>query len=187
MKKYITTVFITLFLVFFAGAAHAALVTESFTGEITFADSSNPFGVTAGDAITWEATYDLAYLDTMFSTLNIGESTDMNLSVTLGSRTFVETEDMFYGPGIFGSPLLTFDTENNINGISILVDDMANLYRFKNTSDYTGFNIYAIDGFNDGTLLVSGNFNFEPVPVPAAAWLLGSGLLGMLGLRRRSA
>jgi hypothetical protein len=25
-----------------------------------------------------------------------------------------------------------------------------------------------------------------PVPVPAAAWLLGSGLLGLIGIRRRS-
>ncbi|MBV5305373.1 MAG: VPLPA-CTERM sorting domain-containing protein [Desulfobulbaceae bacterium] len=26
-----------------------------------------------------------------------------------------------------------------------------------------------------------------PVPVPAAAWLLGSGLLGLFGLRRKKA
>ena len=28
--------------------------------------------------------------------------------------------------------------------------------------------------------------NFEVVPLPAAVWLLGSGLLGVIGFRRRS-
>jgi hypothetical protein len=29
------------------------------------------------------------------------------------------------------------------------------------------------------------NINASPVPIPAAAWLLGSGLIGLVGLRRR--
>jgi hypothetical protein len=31
------------------------------------------------------------------------------------------------------------------------------------------------------------NGTYSPVPVPAAVWLLGSGLLGLIGIRRRNA
>jgi hypothetical protein len=36
-----------------------------------------------------------------------------------------------------------------------------------------------------GDSTFSGRFNVNAVPVPAAIWLLGSGLLGMIGIRRR--
>ncbi|OPX81634.1 MAG: hypothetical protein A4E43_00627 [Methanosaeta sp. PtaB.Bin005] len=29
------------------------------------------------------------------------------------------------------------------------------------------------------------NFTYEAVPIPSAVWLLGSGLLGLLGLKRK--
>ena len=40
------------------------------------------------------------------------------------------------------------------------------------------------DAIWDGTLSIE--YETAVVPVPAAAWLLGSGLLGLLGLRRRA-
>jgi len=36
-------------------------------------------------------------------------------------------------------------------------------------------------GFNDIVVEVS----LAPIPIPAAAWLFGSGLLGMVGIARR--
>jgi hypothetical protein len=43
--------------------------------------------------------------------------------------------------------------------------------------------------FNQGDEALNGDFSqsyfAEAVPVPAAVWLLGSGLLGLMGLRRR--
>jgi len=53
------------------------------------------------------------------------------------------------------------------------------------TSDGT---LFTIDLFNDGTTSVAvlaSEANVAPVPVPAAAWLLGSGLVGLAGIRRR--
>jgi hypothetical protein len=188
MKKKISTVLITLFLIFAATAAHADLITQEFTGTITFSDESNPFGVDADDIFTWEATYDPAYMSST-NTITIGESADMHLSVTIGSRTFVETEDVFYGPGNFGAPILTFDAEDEdkINGVSLLVDDVVNGYRFRSNGVGSAFDIYSIgsDGFSDDVHLASGTFGFSPVPVPGAVWLLGGGLLGLVGLRRR--
>jgi hypothetical protein len=55
--------------------------------------------------------------------------------------------------------------------------------------------IYSFDGFDINTLTKDLAFQFDttgdtlvlvnPVPVPAAVWLLGSGLLGLLGIRRK--
>jgi hypothetical protein len=36
----------------------------------------------------------------------------------------------------------------------------------------------------DGTLTITGN-STAPVPLPAAVWLFGSGLMGLVGVSRR--
>jgi hypothetical protein len=182
MKKLVITIF-ALGLILMAGAAHAAMVTETFTGTIDLAVDGNVFGVAEDDVFTWSASYDLDYKNTLG---NIVVENDMALSVTIGSRTFVETEDVFYGMGMCGGPILGFDADDNVALISFLIDDLTNNYRFSAYLD--GFTIHSIgtDGLND-ELLVSGTFDMSPVPVPGAAWLLGSGLLGIVGLRRRSA
>jgi hypothetical protein len=188
MKKHITAFLIALFLIFVGSAAHAALVTENFTGTIASADDGNPFGVTTTDTFTWSATYDLDYLSE-YGQINIGENSDMQFSVTVGSQTFSEEEDIMYTWG--GGPLLLFDTDSdNIIGISfIVIED----YAFRSIGE--AFYIYAGSAGNqelglgigdDANLLVTGTFDFTPVPVPAAIWLLGSGLAGLAGLRRRA-
>jgi hypothetical protein len=54
---------------------------------------------------------------------------------------------------------------------------------------------YAINGSNTLSMpttafitdyAVGANIDVTPTPIPAAAWLLGSGLLGLVGIRRRS-
>ena len=65
----------------------------------------------------------------------------MALSVTVGNRTFVEIEDIFYGSGIFGAPLLQFDENENIIGIGFNVDDYDNDYRLTCYED--GFTLYS--------------------------------------------
>ena len=41
-----------------------------------------------------------------------------------------------------------------------------------------------VTGFQD-TGIIYDNLNFAPIPVPAAVWLFGSGLLGLVGVARR--
>jgi len=55
------------------------------------------------------------------------------------------------------------------------------------TGDGAG-NLLQIDLNNDGTTVVStfdASTQATPTPIPAAAWLFGSGLMGLAGLRRR--
>ena len=37
----------------------------------------------------------------------------------------------------------------------------------------------------DGSLTITGNGTSAPVPLPAAVWLFGSGLMGLVGVSRR--
>jgi hypothetical protein len=41
------------------------------------------------------------------------------------------------------------------------------------------------NGLANGTVTIDYTYNATPTPIPAAAWLLGSGLLGLAGIRRR--
>lgn len=190
MKKHIVAILMTLLVIPLSNVAYAGLITENFSGTITYGDGSNPFGVAVDDLFSWKTTYDLAYQNSL-GNIVIGDDSNMKLSVTIGSRTFVETEDVFYGPGTFGAPILTFDDQDQIDGVSFLVDDYTNGYRFRSLGDGSGFDIYSIgaDGFSDDIHLVSGTFSFDaaPVPIPGALWLMGSGMVGLLGCRSRKA
>jgi hypothetical protein len=78
-----------------------------------------------------------------------------------------------------------------INGQDIL--NMTGGSSGNQTSQYT--NVYLnVSGVTfDSVMMTSSNYAFEvdnvtvgnPVPIPTAAWLLGSGLMGLVGIRRR--
>jgi hypothetical protein len=50
-----------------------------------------------------------------------------------------------------------------------------------NANDYTYFQ----SGPTSWYASVNGTATVTPTPIPAAAWLLGSGLMGLLGFRRK--
>ena len=56
--------------------------------------------------------------------------------------------------------------------------------------DFNSGQFHWLEVYTDNTkttLLGDGGPDYAPVPIPAAVWLLGSGLLGLVGIRRRIA
>ena len=76
------------------------------------------------------------------------------------------------------------------NSFSLAIDWGAGYFGDTNSSLISGPDIYLIvfDGFNGLGDRISGNtlaVDLAPIPVPAAAWLFGTGLLGIVGIARR--
>ncbi len=190
MKKSICAISVTLFVLFAAGAANADLITQNFKGEITFAAENNMFGVAANDTISWSTTYDPggAYTnETHYVFINSNE--DYKLNVTIGNRTFVETEDYFYNDTSLGGPYLMLSKiDDTITGMSFTIIDTVNHYSFRSINKGAGFkiNLHDENGNDQAEAYVTGTFSFDPVPVPSAILLFGAGLASLAGLCRKN-
>lgn len=67
---------------------------------------------------------------------------------------------------------------------STFIDDNLSNYPF-NAEDVELSLFFIFEEDNSGNDIYSAVGQLDPVPVPAAVWLLGSGLVGMIGLRRK--
>jgi hypothetical protein len=179
---------------------HAALVTWQISA--TGVDSDNPLGLTNGSfsgSVTYNNEDPLLSPNgdcELFANFN---HTDNTLWVRVGDMIFDQTDDMNYDDPNpddpdpdFYFPRLIF-SDGDLAGINFLVDQFS-----MDTFDNLTFMAYPDDSANpvfeiwdDNSLpgangmLVSGTFSFTPVPVPPAVILLASGLIGMLGFKRR--
>ena len=117
--------------------------------------------------------------NTSFWTADLGGSLANSISVDLGDNA-ADADRVF---------LSIFDSADNL--INTLTQDLA--------SDFVGMMTLALSGYNiayatfgtTGDLGAGGiyadNFTVSAVPVPAAAWLFGSALLGFFGFSRKKA
>ena len=90
-----------------------------------------------------------------------------------------------------GDPLLVWPsyafstkTSSGAASFSLLVDDFNDI-----TIDNDGLALFRVSMGGDGayfeSLSFTANATISPVPIPAAIWLFGSGLLGLIGVARR--
>ena len=154
--------------------AQATLVSFTLTGDITAAGNNNPFGVTTADVVTATGTFD----NTGFTGL-LDQATLLSLDITVGSESFTNSMDVNFGAGDITFSLgsfysLDFNADDGVNGA---------------TADFDSFfTSFASDNGGGSTKDIAGtwiSYSQVVVPVPAAVWLFGSGLLGLVGVARR--
>ena len=170
-----------LFMFLAMGGAQAAMVNFTVTGEVDSAYGS-PFGLVVGSTITASGTFDDSVISTAPYTVyfDSANSSSNTMTIVAGSYTWNQTQDDSYGSG--GYPNLVLDGSGNFVGINfhaLLLDGSA----FDSFSSTFAINDDAFNEVN-GTWTAS-TFSMTPVPVPAAVWLFGSGLVGLVGLVRR--
>lgn len=151
----------------FFSAAHAAQVNFELTGYVDYAGFSNPYGLSAGDTISATGTFDDSVLSGGTGVISFADfGNDMIFSV--GSMTYSDTNDIFGGADLF-----LF--EGMFDGLFYSTGDGE----FDSFIDSFVGDVY-LSGYWDASSL-----SVTAVPVPAAVWLFGMGLLSLAGLARR--
>lgn len=92
-------------------------------------------------------------------------------------------------PATFSAPTLLASLEATFSGLDLnpfigagSLEFLLNANSFDSVS-VTGGRPFSMATAYEGTITVV--YDYTPVPIPGAAWLLGSGLIGLAGLRRR--
>jgi len=168
---------------FVSSHVSAAMVNFSLNGEITSATTGNDFGLSVGDIISVVGEYDDSPVGAGETYVDFSTNYN-NFEITFGNTVYTDEMDLdnlakiYFFDGIFdGLDFVSSDSKLNSWGFAGLVDPE------------TGHLIDDFNAHNDtiGGSWIVDSFQITPVPVPAAAWLFGSGiiLLGSLSRKRR--
>jgi hypothetical protein len=111
---------------------------------------------------------------------NLNPVNDYNQAITFGSTiTFLLSLSGPLPGGTAGSTS-TFS-------IGLFADGPGTIPLINTTGPYAG-TAFTVDQYSNGTAattVMASGVEVTPTPIPAAAWLLGSGLFGLVGLRKR--
>jgi len=175
----------------------------------TFSYDSNASNVGSGSSgSAANATYDALAVDITFTNRPNGAA---DISLSLDTSGFFNTTNVFSGSDVdklgtvSGSGVLPDDGFGSEGLAGLMYSDFV--FEFANQNFFSGSSPAALpvitnadiagiftpaieDGFASGydfvSLGISVTNNASVVPVPAAVWLFGSGLLGLLGVAHRS-
>lgn len=215
MKKTSTILALMLMIVFSAGMVHAAIITLHFTGEITdVIDDQNTLGgaISVGDSFSTTLNFDAALVTDTQGDPDLGyypwySISGANIMTQINGFTFEtnpasqQTHWMVWNDCPSGADRHTikgFDPVADSTLSSVYFELLRlNFYDYSETAFSTDALPVTIDLASFGlreliiqtTNTTGANFaitgTINAVPVPAAVWLLGSGLLGLVGLKRK--
>ena len=178
-NKISSTLFV-LAMMFVTSNVNAALVNFEITGIADFwADSGNVWGLALDDQITATGTFDDNVLSGGTGTIDFSQDSGNSFTIAVGSITYFESDDSGYA-------------SLDLPTISLLSGSL-DAFNFSTTLDGNGFDSFSniFDGLDLNGYGINGTWNstvtLSPVPVPAAVWLFGSGLIGLAGVARRKA
>jgi hypothetical protein len=214
-KGLLTGAILSATLIAGTGSAQAALVTytNNFTlsGSTPYSFTLNSFDSTLGALtdITLTTTTNITpqvqlinFTNATQSFTNAQSTTNFQLTVpgqvvTASASTGVISSGVVIPPPFFvttfsGSPVSQTQTIhlasaiwNNYLGVNPL-SLQAVLSNFKSSASFASGTLgVGGNGLANGAVTIAYTYNAVPTPLPAAAWLLGSGLLGLVGMRRK--
>jgi hypothetical protein len=160
-------------LVFSLGNAQAALVNYTITGIVVLGEDNygpNAFGLNENDTITAFGTFDDSALTGGAGTVTFGSGSGNTMTISVGTATYTASDDIDFA---LGDPSITFTSLTSISDFDYLASD------FSFNSLFTSFDDYG-NLFGDWITV-----EVTAIPVPAAVWLFGSGLIGLAGVARR--
>jgi len=160
-----------------SGAIWSTSYAFSFIGNSTYALNTNGNwttarnGFTGLNTVTGSMTYTLPSL-----TDYVGGFINYSTSATTTPLPHVIIEALDASSNVLESYNIT-----DLSPISTTANDDGSFFGFsRSTADISAFRVS-----NAYVVLDDLTYNLSPVPVPAAAWLFGSGLLALIGMARR--
>ena len=178
MKKLLVMLglFCTLLVVVSPATAQKVIIDVDISGLESVDLASFDIDVTYDDSLV---AFDRYFLTDALGSISLMDAEDWSFgddtfgTVNISVLSFLEAEELEDQPDAFILTTLVFDTieacpTTDDFGIELSYIDLGDAY-----GDLVSFNV------------PMGSTSINAVPVPAAAWLLGSGLLGLVGIRRR--
>lgn len=200
MKKFTSFIFFILLVFCLTGNAGAVLYSYDFS-TMGFSDGQNLEGMTRDYATFTSETTDLTYYSSYGAGIGTGYAWGAAGDIYISFSTPVANLSFRAGDGggdldayavtlyAYGTNALIgtwqtpqFDGGNGewytlnvtASNIGSIVFDPGNAGNLPGTKEGLG-----------GVIMTDFSYNAQPVPIPAALWLLGSGLIGLAGFRRR--
>ncbi len=179
MKKALFSTLLTITLLSVSSVAFAAFV-QTVTPDA--ANSGYQFV-----EVNWAHTYDGSVPDPSRATLTIWADDVDDASPGWPASGYPAEQDKVFLNGVYLGDLLTYgEFDNNrpdgiAQNLSMTVFDITHLL-----APTMAFQIEVFNGTASHAMeLISSTLTVAPTPIPGAVWLLGSGLVGLMGLRRR--